>query len=238
MNSQSLYPHIPRPDNPNALAYTLIREKGRFGKNNFKLMLNDSPILYSVTEKLKKGLIHVISENPIPKIHCEGYLGFVRVEQHGTQFTLVHPNPQGNENIIYDSEIMGIAYVNSNEAGFSVRQMRIIMSKDENPYFPLTDNAKLATIAQTNSNPSKVGDFFIFKTKLPIKKPDGNLSLHFGNVYVVSSVKNFIIYNQDESKCLYKIYKRSENAFSMRIDSPFNPLTAFSLGIAATNGFK
>lgn len=235
-NDSSQVTLIPMWIDSHLTKYSFSREKKSFGKINFQMIINNHPILFSSLSKDAKGKIHIISTNQNPQLYCEGYSGFVRVHKHGERFTLYKTSNQENGDC--DGEIMGISYIKHEGTSSKIRQMRIIMVKDGNPYFPLTKETTLSKLAQKFINPSDPDRFIVLTTKFPEGNPECSLFLFFRHTFIVPSVKNFLVNSPDDSKSIFQIFKQTSNVFALRFSEPFSPLTGFALAIAATNGFK
>jgi hypothetical protein len=77
--------------------------------------------------------------------------------------------------------------------------------------------------------------FITLGSKFPVKSEEGRYSLSFGDVFVVSSLKNFII--EDEAQDLvFMSYKSSPATVSVRVRPTLSLLGAFALAIGIVVG--
>jgi hypothetical protein len=97
------------------------------------------------------------------------------------------------------------------------------------PYLPQSEQHELSRIAKAKfSDPSAVR---ILSSKLPTKDTNGRTVLKFGKVFVVPSVKNFVL-EDEEGQILFMIYKGSDATCTVKVRAPLTPLMGFAMAIA------
>jgi hypothetical protein len=98
------------------------------------------------------------------------------------------------------------------------------------PYNPTQKELELGQLAKTGVvDPAQ---FTVYKSKIPTKGPGGGLILPFGTqVYVVASVKNFIL--EDESgRAVLSVFKSSGGTCTLKVSQPLSSLVAFAVAVA------
>lgn len=221
---------IDGPHNPPC--YRIIWKRSGRLKSNIQMVFNDEILFHSKEGKTDIGKCHIICSDTNIDRYSKSYLGSLKKSQNLTRFTLFAP--QGEEYQTHEGEVMGLSFYDPKEVkSYGVRAFRIAFPKKQ-PYFPSSKKMNLSKIAQNNLQSD---DFTIFQTKLPELLPGPILKLQFGNVHVISSVKNFIL-EDENNNVIFMIYKSSSGMCSVRISPPITPLVAFCISIAVITSNK
>lgn len=198
-------------------------------KNNLHMTFNDRVVYYSREAKTEIGRCHLICTDTNLNRYSNSYVGSLKKSANLSRFTLFVP--AGEEHQTRESEIMGIAFYDYKDETcnkvFRGRTFRLAMPKTF-PYFPANKEMNLSRLAMREIVSD---DILLFRSKLPTEIGNNKYRLDFGNVYVVSSIKNFVIEN-DDHQIIFMIYKSANGICSVRFAAPFNSLMAFGLAIA------
>jgi hypothetical protein len=104
----------------------------------------------------------------------------------------------------------------------------------EFPYQPATPEESLSRLAVSGNADPRVE---MMVSKFPRRTEDGKFLLSFGDVFVLKSLKNFIV--EDEAReLLFMSYKSSPATVSLRVRSTFSLVEAFALAIGIVVGEK
>jgi hypothetical protein len=108
------------------------------------------------------------------------------------------------------------------------RAFRVVVPK-KRPYVAASPDLELAQLAKRGSADAE--NFITYASKLPEKNKQGKYTLQFGNVFVVPSVKNFMV--EDENKDpMFMIYRASNSTCTVKAWPPMTPLVAFTWAVA------
>jgi hypothetical protein len=77
--------------------------------------------------------------------------------------------------------------------------------------------------------------FAVLRSRLPVRNVQGKLSLDFGDVFVVSSLKNFVVENE-AGEVVLMIFRSSSGTCSLRVCERMSALAAFAIAIAIVVG--
>lgn len=216
----------------NLPCYRVVWKKTVRSKSHIQFVFNDEIMFHSKEKKTKIGNCHIICSDENIDCYSKSYIGSLKKSQNRTRFTLF--TPQGEQYQTHEGEVMGLSFYDPKDIKcYGVRAFRIALPK-KLPYFPSTKEMNLSKIAQKNV---KSDDIQIFSSKLPELFPGPVLKLQFGNVHVVSSVKNFIL-EDENGNVIFMIYKSSNGMCSVRTAPPITPLIAFALSIAIITSNK
>jgi hypothetical protein len=117
----------------------------------------------------------------------------------------------------------GFSFI-SVEGRHAVRAFRAVLPTAANP-----GEVDLAELARSGTaDPEK---FVVLASKVPERGPDGRLVLKFGDVYVIASVKNFVVLNE-QNATLFMIYRSSAATCTVQAREPVTPIMAFAWAIA------
>jgi hypothetical protein len=110
----------------------------------------------------------------------------------------------------------------------AARAFRVVIP-NKRPYAPESKDLEIAQIAKRgDADPEK---FTVYSSKTPDKDKDGKMMLRFGDVYVIASVKNFIV--EDAKKgVLFMIYRSSSSTCTVKVWAPLTPVIAFAWAVA------
>jgi hypothetical protein len=75
--------------------------------------------------------------------------------------------------------------------------------------------------------------FTVYESKMPEKRGNSYI-MDFGEVFVLKSLKNFLI--EQDGQAVFMCYKSAESVCSIRIREPFTPLLAIVLAIPIVLG--
>jgi hypothetical protein len=108
------------------------------------------------------------------------------------------------------------------------RAFRVVVAKGR-PYTAESKELELARIAKQGTGDAE--KFVNYASKQPEKNEKGKMILRFGDVFVVSSVKNFIV-EQEDGQPLFMIYRSSSATCTVKAWAPLTPLVAFAWAVA------
>lgn len=210
------------------LNYQVAWTKSGFKKSRIKMMRNEEVIYYCKYGKLRGfGKSYIISTSENFDISSPSCVGFVTVKGKGSRFTL-----WTTENGSQPVEALGMAFYDAAESlgpeyqGFAGRAFRIVIPKEKD-YKATSKDTSLAMLAMMyEAPPSK---FITMISKLPTKTAKGKLVLKFGDVFVLKSIKNFMI--EYEGKKVFMCYKSSSGTVTVPIMEPITPLQAFAMTV-------
>jgi hypothetical protein len=125
-------------------------------------------------------------------------------------------------------EGFGFAFYDLNGKKHSARAFRVVVPKEAaRPYQSTAKENELSQLAKCG----QVDDRFqLYSSKIPVKR-NGVTVLDFGAVYVESSLKNFIM-QDDDGRRIFVIYRSSGGTCTVKAALPITPLMAFALAIA------
>jgi hypothetical protein len=108
------------------------------------------------------------------------------------------------------------------------RAFRVVVPK-QRPYVAQVPEQELAYLAKHGSADKE--QFITYSSKQPEKTQDGKLMLRFGDVYVLASVKNFIV-EDEEKDPVFMCYRSSSATCTVKAWPPLTPLVAFAWAVA------
>lgn len=108
------------------------------------------------------------------------------------------------------------------------RCLRVVVPRTR-PYTPVSPDVELAKLAKHGTADPET--FITYHSKFPVRNKEGKMVLRFGEVFVIASVKNFIIEDADEN-LLFMIYRSSSATCTVKIYPPMSPLWAFAWALA------
>jgi hypothetical protein len=203
------------PPVSDALAmYSIVWSTGRLSrqKTNIRMCERDR-LVFSAAKTSDKW---VISEGVGPNA-CG------RLHNHARRFWM--RNDQ--------TELFGLHFYNVNGRLNAPRAFHLALPI-ATPYAAETRDAELSRIAKAAVNTKGVK---LFATKQPTVRPNGAIILNFGNGFVITSIKNFII--EDESgQTVFLIYKSSGSTCTIKVKLPVTPLVAFGMAIAIITSIR
>ncbi|OHT09144.1 hypothetical protein TRFO_22163 [Tritrichomonas foetus] len=206
--------------------YSIGWKKGFGKKNDIHMTFNDQVVYYSKETKTAIGKCHIICTDRQLDRYSSSYVGSIKKSQRLSRFTLYVP--AGEQYGTKEAEMLGMAFYD--ETGikdFKGRTFRFAIPKTT-PYFPANKQMNLSRIALANVQSD---DIKLYHSKLPEILPGNKHILQFGKVYIVRSVKNFIV-EDEQGNVIFMIYKSSDGICSVRIAPPITPLIAFAISIA------
>jgi hypothetical protein len=114
------------------------------------------------------------------------------------------------------------------------RAFRAVLPKVE-PYCPDSEDRGLSTMAKMGTADPE--NFTVYSSRLPVRNAEGKLTLSFGEVFVVRSLKNFIV-DDEAGEVALMIFRSSSGTCSLKVAETMAPLTAFAIAIAVVVGEK
>jgi hypothetical protein len=130
-----------------------------------------------------------------------------------------------------DGEMFGMHFYSLGGRRSAPRAFHFVLPNTV-PYFPQTEQHELSRIAKAKASDSSA--VRILSSKVPTMDPNGRTVLKFGKVFVVASVKNFVLEDEQE-RTLFMIYKFSDATCTVKVRAPLTPLMAFAMAIAIVN---
>jgi hypothetical protein len=112
------------------------------------------------------------------------------------------------------------------------RAFRAVMPKS-GQYEPPNNNASISRLAKKGQ--ADAAQFVVWESKIPQKGAAGGFVLNFGEVFVLTSLKNFVV-EDSNGEVIFMSYKSSEATCSVKIREPITPLIGFALAIAVVIG--
>jgi hypothetical protein len=187
---------------------------------------NEVPLFFAENKKVSNGRGWVISTCPsVFEVGTDSWVGTLNVAGRNRRFSLWAPNPSMPG---VPMQVMGLAFYDVEDKKLKCRSFRLCVPLD-GAYNPITEDRDLGRLAA--SGIADPAHFKIYSSKLPERTPDGKLILRFGDVFVMSSIKNFIV-EDEQGNCLYMIYRSSSGTCSLKVKPPFTPLLSFAIGLA------
>jgi hypothetical protein len=209
-----------------------VHESKKLVKKNgaeFRMMASESAVYFANPAKDTDGFL--ITSTPIQNSEVlPPAVAIVRKHHRGKRFSVVDPNLEKP----FDDrapEILGMCYIHLPENKTKCRTFRVAMPM-AGAHYPVTEAKELARVAETGEIMEKVIQFV---TTVPAIGPDGVPINLFGGMFLVESVKNFVIHDENEV-VLFMLYKSAERTFNVKGKAPFTPLTVFALAVAIISG--
>jgi hypothetical protein len=186
---------------------------------------NDEVIYFAENKKVAGGRGWVIStSSAIFQVGSDSWAGTLNIASNNRRFGLWVPNPSMPG---VPMQHMGLAFYEVDDKRLKCRSFRMYIPTNS-PYNPLTDEQDLAKLAAVGIPDPR---FTSYSSKLPQRTEEGKLILRFGDVFVMSSIKNFIV-EDAQGTPLFMIYRSSSGTCSLKVRPPFTPLLAFAMGLA------
>ena len=215
-SSETKSGYIPDPIPEGVSNYTMIRTKKTFGSASFHMVADEKCIFACEPSEDKISKLYNITRKFPAKRDSPSYQGFLRVHEHGHRFTLVSNFEKPNDD--RDGELLGVCFTKT-PAG---RKMRIAMTHNIVPFFPISKRLNLSRVAKEEKEMQK------FDYLEVVKSPDDD----FGSDIAVKSVKNFKLTNQKTGQLIFQIYKYADGQYNIKSAYPLNPFLAFGLAVA------
>jgi hypothetical protein len=201
--------------------FTISWVKKHGKRQQVRMFENDIPVFFAKCVRNRWAVNWIISN----KVDCfdvnnsSTYIGRISQNRNSTRFSLQRSG--------FDTESLGLAfYVIKYDVPF--RAFRFVLPKTE-PYRPPSEEFELSRLAKVGEvDPNQ---FTLYSSVLPVKTADGRLTLSFGDVFVLKSLKNFMVVD-DTGEIIFMIYRSSEGTCSLRIREPITPLIGFAISIA------
>jgi hypothetical protein len=213
-------PQKPIPPNPpEQFSFVLIREVKKMvkkGSADYRLMDRDNVVYFGHKLRGDDGI--AISDSLEPS---HAVLAVVQKQNKGKRATVINQRLQKP----FDdrpAEILGMAFVHLPERKPKARSFRVALPKS-GVHFPVSETRELARMAESGESSQQIQQY----TNIAAH---GNVANPFGNAFLVESVKNFAVFDEN-GQVVFMIYKSAEGSFTVKAKSPFTPLTAFALGL-------
>jgi hypothetical protein len=196
--------------------FTVAWKKKGFGKKDIRLCMNDRIIFTAKHTKLKNiGNCVVFSEG-------SAVCGRLIHDPNSSGFLFEVPEEE--------TPLFAIRFHTIVDNKSYVKGIRIVFPKVR-PYRPTEKRMELGQIAKTGVVDSD--QFEVYNSKIPSREKNGRLVLSFGpHIYVVASVKNFII-DDENGETVFMIMKSSSSTCSIRLKEPITALIGFVIAVAA-----
>lgn len=193
------------------------------------MMASEAAVYFANPAKELDGFI--VSTTPIQSADVlPPAAAIVRKHHRGKRFSVVDPSLEKP----FDDrcpEILGMCYIHLPENKTKCRTFRVVLPT-EAAHYPITEAKELARIAESGEVMPKLIQFI---TKVPSIGPDGAPVNLFEGIFLVDSVKNFVIHDQDGA-VLFMLYKSADRTFNVKGKAPFTPLSVFALAVAIISG--
>jgi hypothetical protein len=182
-------------------------------KTNIRMCVQDCPIFYAAKTSDKQfGATWVVSESV-----SKDATACARLHNHARRFWMKTDQ----------TELFGLHFYDVNRKRNAPRAFHLALP-NTTPYVAATREAELSRIAKTGFNGK---DVEMFTTKQPTIGSNGAVVLKFGNGFVVTSIKNFII-EDENGQTVFMIYKSSSSTCTVKAKLPVTPLMAFGIATA------
>lgn len=225
-------PRDPAPDSFQDMEiFNVAWTKKRFGKTNIRMTKNDRKLYFAKGGKVKglgKGFIFSSSTNF--QAGSDDCIGVLIARGGKSRFSLYDKN--------CENELLGLGFYGVGESvsggdmkRFLGRAFRIAIP-EQGQWVPQGKEDELSRIAKMNEQRPSVR---IIPSKLPVRT-DGRLVMKFGDVFVISSIKNFVV--ELEGRTVFMIYKSSSGTVTVKIAPPITPVMAFGLAVAIISSDK
>ncbi|OHT13328.1 hypothetical protein TRFO_16530 [Tritrichomonas foetus] len=227
--SRTLEPHPQRPPARNIETFTVVKEvkKSKRGTNaDFRMMQNETALFFSKIGKDDIGINYIISKSIPVMPDSPDNVGILRKQCHGKRYTVYGTSEKPFDD--RDAEACGFAFVKLPEVKSKQKAFRIAFREDSELYYPVSKRRELSRVAETGE---AFANLKTYVNKPPTIGPDGNLINYFGTIFVVDSLKNYIVADEND-KPLFMIFKSSEASFTVKAKPPITPLMAFGMSIA------
>ncbi|OHT01493.1 hypothetical protein TRFO_31683 [Tritrichomonas foetus] len=209
--------------------FTVVRELKKSAKKNhadFRMMKEEQAIFFSLASKDEIGQIDIISTSMPVMPNSKDNVGIIR-KQNGKRFTLITNEEKENDD--RESERIGLAFVKlPSDVKTKQKTFRIAIRDHDRPNYPISKRMELARLAE---NADEVNNIKYYTNKLPTIGPDGKPTNVFGSTFVIDSIKNYIITDEND-ETIYMIYKSSEGSYTVKAKYPISPIMAFSLSVS------
>jgi hypothetical protein len=211
-------PTVPRTVDAGPQIFTVAWNSSlRHQKCQLRLCANDQPLLFARPLRGKPACWLVVDKETISSPAdggCRGQL-FHGKRRFWLQLRDVSDYEFGFS--LYDTGGRHVA-----------RAFRVVVARNR-PYAAPSKDRELAYLAKKGT--AETENFITYASKLPRKTEDGKYLLSFGNAYVLTSVKNFIV-EDENGKPLFMIYRSSSGTCTLKAWSPLTPIIAFGWAVA------
>jgi hypothetical protein len=188
-------------------------------KHIIRMFENDCPILFA---KFKKSHWIISTSMDNFAIGGQSYVGCIAQNRKSTRFDLC-----GVDNV----PILGVGFYEVVKT-CPFRAFRVVVPKPGNRQSSM-QGFDLSQLAQNGS--ADRTRFTVYSSKLPEKAETGQYRLSFGNVYVMKSLKNFIVETENH-ETVFMIFRSSGGTCSVKVHEPVTLHMAFALAVAAVVG--
>lgn len=218
-------PHISRRRfnlMPHSVPYQITWSKTGRRKTSIKLVLDGNVILQA--KKCKVLDRFIISQNNNFSRSSPSYQGTLKRFINSNGYTLLIPSTLNGQ--AKESEKIGITFFFSLENNMAT-EIRVALAQNDT-HFPRSRHESLQRLAMSDSNSENIS---IIHSEVPARLSNGRLSLNFGQVDVIRSVKNFILRDENQRPILM-IYKSANQQCTLKYSSTITPLIAFAISIS------
>ena len=215
-SSETKSSYVPDPIPEGISNFTMIRTKKTFGASNYHMVADEKCVFACELSEDKMSKYYIITRKFPAKMDSKSYQGFLRVHEHGHRFTLVSNFERENDD--RDGELLGVCFTK----GTTGRKMRIAMTRDLVPFFPISKRLNLSRLAKDEKENS---NFDYLET---VQSPNDD----FGSELTIKSVKNFKMTDPKTGDLIFQIYKYADGQYNVKCAAPLNPFVAFGLAVA------
>ena len=197
-----------------------------------EIMLTQNDVLVYTCKSIKNsyGKVHIITTKRNAETRPEFIAGMIVRHQTGSRFTLY----EKFSDFGCSPQVAGISLITPKTQS-DVRQFRVALPTDGEPYFAKTKMEDLSRFAYNNENvPANVK---IYESILPTKKPDGSYTLNLGKYMIVRSTKNFCVKNENDQN-IFIIFKKNGGACTIKFRPPFTKLISYAIAVAISTSIK
>lgn len=197
-------------------------------------MTKDDVLVYKTKPmKTSLGRVHVICTGEPFVENSPTHVGTLKQHESGNRFTLFAPFDEGNGQQPVFSETLGLSFLKGHRVdlgvmSYVVRVFRFILPPPNTLYKPEDKKDNLSRLAKTGEHiPER---FVVHQSQIPVKGENNHLRLDFGKNYVITSVKNFVV-RDEEDNVVFMMFKSSADTCTVKFAPPLTPLTAFSIAV-------
>lgn len=220
-------PPIPEP-NTELQTFNLVRDQKQF-MSAFHFCFNDQVVFFATEHKDHLSKFFAITKETDSSVESSTFQGLVR--EYVNRYIIVSNETKPHDD--RDGELVGIAIMASPEKKSKTRLLNIALPTSGKPHFAVSQRRSLSNIAALESPPPN--GFVRFNGHSFIKENEQiEESYTFDKIYIISSVKNFIVLDENK-RIILMIYKTSGTNFGMKFRHPITPLMAFGIGIAVVS---
>jgi hypothetical protein len=211
---------------PPLQGFTLSWTKKHGAKQQIRLFRNDLPVFFS--KLVRNGLKShwLITRTPEDADRSPpSYIAQMSQSGTGRRFDL-RTAGSGTDSV-------GIGFIGCTKQ-CPARAIVAVAPKVE-PYWPGSEDRVLSRLAKAGT--ADFEKFRVYRSRLPARNSEGKLTLSFGEAFVVRSLKNFIV-DDEQGQCVMMIFRSSSGTCSLKVSNEMPALTAFAIAVSVVIGDK